>query len=134
LHGYGDVLPDQVRENDLKREGHGISQELAFHVTHMGVVQTIPHVWDLSWLLPWASLRADRCVEDVLALAPHSKIMLGSGQHGIPKFVWLAKIAKRALSTVLTSAASSGLVAEQQATETAQLICHQNAQRLYRFY
>ncbi len=93
----------------------------------------LPHVWiDLSWTLPWTSLRFDRAIEDVLAIAPHSKIMLGSGQHGIPEISWLAAhVAKDSLSAVLSEAVSRGNIGRAQAEASARMICVDNARRLY---
>jgi uncharacterized protein len=94
-----------------------------------------PHVWlDTSWTIPWGSLENDRCLEELLALAPHSKIMCGSGQHGIPEIGWLAAIvARTSLATVLEEKVKKGLLAESQATTSAEMILYKNAKRLYRF-
>jgi len=92
-----------------------------------------PHVWvDLGWTIPWVSLGSSQVVEEVLSIAPHSKIMLGSGQHGIPEIAWLSgKILKSALKAVLTNAVMSDYISEQQAYNTAEMLCYGNAKRLY---
>jgi predicted TIM-barrel fold metal-dependent hydrolase len=93
----------------------------------------LPHVWvDLSWTLPWTSLRFDRSIEDVLAIAPHSKILLGSGQHGIPEISWLASlVAKDSLASTLSDAVARGIIGRVQAETSARMICFENARRLY---
>ncbi|MFH1574017.1 MAG: amidohydrolase family protein [Acidobacteriota bacterium] len=97
------------------------------------LAHTLPHVWvDMSQMTPWASLCLAECYRDVMAWAPWSKIVVGSGGHGTPEIAWLAaKTAKIALSTVFTEAVSSGLVTEKQAASAARMILHDNAARLY---
>jgi len=92
-----------------------------------------PHVWvDLSWSLPWISLNFAQCLLEVLGVASHAKILLGSGQHGIPEISWLAaKTAKSALSAVMEELVQQNLLAESQARETAEFLLYKNAARLY---
>lgn len=94
-----------------------------------------PHVWvDVSWTLPWSSLGFNQVLEEVLALAPHTKIMMGSGQHGIPEMAWIAaKVTKASLRSVFEQAVQSDLIAEQQAYKSAELLLYGNAKRLYGF-
>jgi predicted TIM-barrel fold metal-dependent hydrolase len=97
------------------------------------LAHTFPHVWvDISQITPWASLRIVECYKDVMAWAPLSKVMIGSGQHGIPEIAWLAaKTAKIALTEVLGDATRLNLMSQQGAEETARMILHDNASRLY---
>lgn len=97
------------------------------------LAHTFPHVWiDLSQVSPWASLRIVECYRDVMAWAPLSKIVIGSGGHGSPEIAWLAALtAKIALTEVLGDAARLGLMAPKQVEAAARLILHDNAARLY---
>jgi len=102
---------------------------------HAGqLAHTFPHVWvDMGQMTPWASLALTECYRDVMAWAPLSKIVIGSGGHGTPEIAWLAaKTAKIALSEVLENAIRSGLMTEAQAEKTGRMILHDNAARLYK--
>jgi predicted TIM-barrel fold metal-dependent hydrolase len=97
------------------------------------MAHTFPHLWvDMGQVSPWASLRIVACYRDVMAWAPLSKIVIGSGGHGTPEIAWLAaKTAKIALAEVLGDAVKSGLIAEKYAESVARMILHDNAARLY---
>ncbi len=97
------------------------------------MAHTFPHVWvDMSQITPWGSLRIVECYRDVLAWAPLSKIVIGSGGHGTPEIAWLAaKTAKTALSRVLTEAVEQNLLTESQANTAGRMILCGNAARLY---
>ena len=92
-----------------------------------------PHVWvDMGQMTPWASLRIAECYRDVMAWAPLSKIVVGSGGHGTPEIAWLAaKTAKIALAEVLGDAVRLNLMEKKDAETTARMILHDNAARLY---
>ena len=97
------------------------------------MAHTFPHVWvDMGQVSPWASLRIVECYRDVMAWAPLSKIVIGSGGHGSPEIAWLAaKTAKIALAEVLGDAVRLGLMANKHAETAARMILHGNAARLY---
>jgi len=87
---------------------------------------------DLSWPLPWVGLEFKQILRSALAIAPHSKILLGSGQNHIPEFSWAAaKIARKALEGVMNEYVQDGLLTEEQARESAEMLLYRNAQRLY---
>jgi predicted TIM-barrel fold metal-dependent hydrolase len=94
-----------------------------------------PHVWiDLSWTLPWNSMNIAQCLVEMLGVAPHSKIMFGTGQHELPEMVWMAsKIARSSLACVMEDLVSKNLISIPQAQETAEQLLYKNAKRLYRF-
>ena len=88
---------------------------------------------DLGWSLPWLSLNIENILEEVISVAPHSKIMLGSGQHDHAEIVWAAsKIIKKALANVLEKKVKAGYLSKEQAIETAEQILYKNALRLYK--
>ena len=97
------------------------------------LAHTFPHVWvDMGQMTPWASLRIAECYRDVMAWAPLSKIVIGSGGHGTPEIAWLAgKTAKIALAEVLNDAVRLALMTEKQAEAAGNMILHDNAARLY---
>ena len=65
-------------------------------------------------------------------MAPHSKIMLGTGQHDHAEMSWLAaRIAKSSLANVMENQVKRGLLSEKQAIETAEMLLYKNALRLY---
>jgi predicted TIM-barrel fold metal-dependent hydrolase len=97
------------------------------------MAHSFPNVWvDMSQVTPWASLRIVECYSDVMAWAPLSKIVIGSGGHGSPEIAWLAALtAKTALTEVLGDAIKLGLMAPEYAEKAARMILHDNAARLY---
>ena len=98
------------------------------------MAQGFPHVWvDMGQMTPWASLGIAECYRDVMAWAPLSKIVVGSGGHGTPEIAWLAaKTAKIALAEVLKDGIRLELISKRDAETAANMILHDNAARLYR--
>ena len=87
---------------------------------------------DISQTLPWESLGIAPMLEEILALAPHNRILCGSGQHGCPETAWAAaKVAKAALASVMEKLVSQGLLSENQAVRSARMVLSENAIRLY---
>jgi predicted TIM-barrel fold metal-dependent hydrolase len=97
------------------------------------MAHTFPHLWvDMGQVSPWASLRLVECYRDVMAWAPLSKIVIGSGGHGSPEIAWLAaKSAKIALTEVMNDSVRLGLLDEKYAETVGQMILHDNGARLY---
>ncbi len=103
-------------------------------IQHAGAMaHAFPHVWvDIGWTTPWISQRIVECYRDLIAMAPLSKLMIGSGGHGSPEIAWLAgQTAKIALGEVMTDAVRLGLMTEKDAEKTGRMILHDNAARLY---
>ncbi len=87
----------------------------------------------MGQMTPWASLRLVECYREVMAWAPLSKLVIGSGGHGTPEIAWLAaKTAKIALSEVMGDAVRLELMTEAQAKKFGRMILHDNAARLYK--
>jgi hypothetical protein len=97
------------------------------------VAHSIPHLWvDIGWVTPWLSLRIAECYRELMAYAPLSKLVVGSGGHQTPEIAWLAALtAKIALRETLSDAVRMGLMTRGQAERTGRLIAHDNAARLY---
>jgi predicted TIM-barrel fold metal-dependent hydrolase len=92
-----------------------------------------PQVWlDIGWVTPWTSLRAIECMRAYMAVAPLSRLMIGTGGHGTPEVAWLgAKVAKLALSAVLDESVTRGLMPWTSAARVASMILYENAVALY---
>lgn len=87
---------------------------------------------DMSQTLPWESLGMKTMFEEVIALAPHNRIIMGSGQHGCPETAWLAaKTAKAALAKVAEDITEQGMLSDKQAQRLSKMILSENALRLY---
>ena len=91
-----------------------------------------PNVYmDFSQTLPWEGMGLVSMLEDALSLAPHDKIMLGSGQHFYSETAWLAaRTAKAALAKALEDITDQKLLNEQQALRSARMILSENAIRI----
>ena len=92
-----------------------------------------PNVYlDLSQTLPWQSMAFSRILEDALSIAPHDKILLGTGQHWYAEMVWVAaKIAKSSLAFVMDRLVAQNLLSHTQALQSAAMILSRNAFRVY---
>lgn len=97
------------------------------------MAHAFPNVYvDLAWVLPWIALDFDRCLQDLLEIAPSSKILLGSGQHNIPEIAWMSSmIARRSLKHVMNHLVESDIVSEKQAFTMAEQIMYKNACKMY---
>jgi hypothetical protein len=72
------------------------------------------------------------CYRELIAMAPLSKLMVGSGGHDTPEISWLSgKMAKVALGEVMTEAVHQGLMGTPDAERTGRMILYDNAARLY---
>jgi hypothetical protein len=93
----------------------------------------LPNVWmDLSEGVPFATTAADRIFATALEMAPINRILYGSDAFAGPEQIWLgAKLAKAALSRVLTDLCQKDLVTEEDARVTARAILAGNARALY---
>lgn len=93
-----------------------------------------PNIYlDLSQTLPWQSILFTRVLEDALSVAPHDKIVLGTGQHWYAEMVWLSSnIAKASLAHVLENLVAQNLLSRKQAEKSAAMLLSENALRVYR--
>jgi predicted TIM-barrel fold metal-dependent hydrolase len=86
---------------------------------------------DLSMTVPMLNFTAHRALEDVLGMAPTSKILYGSDAPSLVDFLWLGAVSiRRSLGRVLSNWMEQGLP-ESEAERIAHQILHQNAERLY---
>jgi predicted TIM-barrel fold metal-dependent hydrolase len=97
------------------------------------LAHALPQIWvDIGWVTPWISLRIVECYRELVAMAPLSKLMIGSGGHGTPEIAWLAaKVAKTALAEVFEDAVRLGFMVARQAEQAGRMILQDNAARLY---
>ncbi len=104
------------------------------YMQHLAIMaHTYPNLYvDLGWVLPWNSIDFTQTLREMLGVAPHSKILLGSGGHYIPETAWVAaKVAKRALEVVMEQAVVEGTLSKEQAQETAEQLLYKNGYKLY---
>ena len=88
---------------------------------------------DLSLAVPLLRPVLPYLLQDVLALAPPTKILYGSDAHSQPEMFWLgAQYGRWALGKILTEWIHDDMVEEHEALEIAQRICFRNALGLYR--
>ena len=87
---------------------------------------------DLSMTLPLLNHTSTRALEDVLGMAPASKVLYGSDAPGIPDFLWLGAVAwRRALDRLLTDWVEHDGMPESQAQLIARRIFYENSRTLY---
>ena len=86
---------------------------------------------DLSMTVPMLNFSSPRALEDVLGMAPTSKVLYGSDAPSLVDFLWLGAVSiRRTLVQVLSGWVQQGLP-ETEAERIAHQILHQNAERLY---
>ncbi len=104
------------------------------YTRHAGLMAySFPNIYvDTSWVLPWNALGYRTSLEDVLGVCPHTKILMGTGQHGLPELAWASsKICKVTLADLLEDQVRMGLLSTKQAETTAVQLLSGNAKRLY---
>jgi len=88
---------------------------------------------DLSLAVPLLRPVLPYLLQEVLALAPPTKLLYGSDAHSQPEMFWLsAQYGRWALGKILTEWINDDTVEEHEALEIAQRICFRNALELYR--
>lgn len=104
-----------------------------FHGEAAYIANVLPRVYcDVSEGVPFAGHAARRIFREVLELAPLSKVVYGSDGFSLPEINYTsAKLGKQALVGALTDIMAEGMLSEDEAYETAQLILSGNARQLY---
>jgi uncharacterized protein len=88
---------------------------------------------DLSLAVPLLRPVLPHLLQEVLALAPPTKLLYGSDAHSQPEMFWLsAQYGRWALGKILTEWINDDTLEEHEALEIAQRICFRNALELYR--
>lgn len=88
---------------------------------------------DVSLAIPLAGVAARRVLEEVLELAPTSKLLYASDGHTIPDLFWLAgRLMKRALHETVADLVSAGVFNAMESEEVIAAILRDNAERVYR--
>lgn len=98
------------------------------------MINQFPNVYvDLSEMVPYASIGAERALFTILEMGPVNKIMFGSDSNFVPEVGWFAAIYfRKCLEKVLNGLIEDGVVDEDYAMEMAEMILHQNAERIYK--
>ncbi len=125
----------EMLNNDEFYRSHIVLLHCSYpHTRNVAVMaNTYPNIWaDMAQVLPWASFNFAQIVEEIIAMAPNSKITFGTGSHNHPELNWMsAKIAKSALEFTLENCVKRGVLTIPQAVETAEQLLYKNALRLY---
>jgi uncharacterized protein len=88
---------------------------------------------DTSLVVPLLCPRVPQLLQELLALAPATKILYGSDGHSQPEMYWLgARYARWAMGIVLRRVIEEGTLGAQEAQDIAERICFRNALGLYR--
>jgi predicted TIM-barrel fold metal-dependent hydrolase len=88
--------------------------------------------FDLSLSLTLNSSQAKLLFEDALAVAPYSKVLIGTDGHSVPETYWFASIsARRGLKDCLEGLIEKHILTEQQCLDVASHLFFKNAQILY---
>ncbi len=87
---------------------------------------------DVSLTLPLVGPGGQRAVEEVLELAPTSKVLYGSDAAGLAESIWLGALAiRRALDGALGNLLAAGALLPAEATRIAEQVLWRNAVALY---
>ena len=88
---------------------------------------------DASCMNPWHAVNFPNVISEYLGICPHSKLMLGTGQHHFPELCWAAaKIARASLEHVFNENIKLGMLTDSQAMDSAVKIMNRNVKALYR--
>ena len=88
---------------------------------------------DLSLMLPLLRPVLAHLLQELLALAPATKVLYGSDAHSQPELFWLgARYGRWTLGKILADWIDDDTVEAHDALEIAQRICFRNALELYR--
>lgn len=95
-----------------------------------------PNVYvDVSLSLTFCGMGGDQFMEELLSKAPHTKIVIGSGQVAFPEKAWLAaKVARETLKRVLGKAVANGFMTDAMAQASGENILFRNAARIHRLF
>ena len=89
---------------------------------------------DLSMTLPALGYTSARGLEDVLGIAPASKLLYGSDAPGLPDYFWLGAVVWRdALGGLLADWTEHRGLPSAEAEGLAHMVLHENAEALYDF-
>lgn len=112
----------------LVHGGYPWTREAAF------MVSVLENVYlDLSLISPFATFGVAKALEDVLAIAPVSKVMHGSDAFRLPEMNWVGALyTRQALAAVLGRLKGEGAISLKFALTAAEGILSGNARTVYR--
>jgi predicted TIM-barrel fold metal-dependent hydrolase len=101
------------------------------HAAHMAY--NFPNVYlDMGWVFPWTALAHNLILEEVMSIAPLSKVFYGAGCHTGPEPAYIgAMVIKRTLASALSNLIEDKYLTKRQAEEIAHQILHRNVENLY---
>jgi uncharacterized protein len=88
---------------------------------------------DISLVVPLLGPLVPHLLQELLALAPVTKILYGSDGHSQPEMCWLgARYGRWAIGVALRRMLGEGTIAAQEVQDIAERVCFRNALELYR--
>lgn len=105
------------------------------YVAETGImVNEYPNVYvDLSEMIPFAGIAAERTLLTLLEMCPVNKIIYGSDNNSVPETAWFSAIYfRRYLEKVLNRLIDDGVIDDAYAMEMAEMIMYRNAERIYK--
>lgn len=104
-----------------------------WHRSAACMVAALPNVYlDLSFVAPYVHWSLERVLEEILAVAPVTKILYGSDGYNLPEMNWFAaRLCRRALKAYLLSLVEDKAVRPEYALWVASRILSENAAELY---
>lgn len=87
---------------------------------------------DISLAVPLTSVDIHAVLQEMLGVAPYTKVLYSSDAHTLPEMYWLAaEVARRELGRALQQLVDEGWLTRAEAMDAARAILHDNAIRLY---
>ncbi len=87
---------------------------------------------DLGLTVPLAGSNCAALLDEAIGVAPAHKILASSDGHAVPEFQWFAaRLFRASLVQVLANVVDQDILTEREAIETAAMILHANAERIY---
>lgn len=143
--GFGDPDQDIVKSNPaylrplFEGEKYRGAKLVLLHASYpyartLGYLASVyPNVYaDFGLAIPFVAGEARAVLRELLGLAPASKVLYSSDAFHIPELYYLGAIlGRRALGEVLDEYIRDDLLTPPAAERMAQMILHENAQRVY---
>jgi predicted TIM-barrel fold metal-dependent hydrolase len=101
------------------------------HLAHLAAIYA--NVWmDLSLAIPFATVGIPSMLQEVLGMAPLSKILFATDAFTMPEIFWIAaRWGRWGLGKVFGEMISESFLGEEEALAAARAILGGNAQQLY---
>jgi predicted TIM-barrel fold metal-dependent hydrolase len=129
-HLYNLLQDERTRKAKivLTHGGYPYTEEAAF------LTSAYPNVYlDFSQTIPFISIGVKNRLQNLLEMAPTTKIMYGSDGFNIPEIHWFSAVhTEMALKSLLAELKDQGICTEEEGLRIAQDFLADNAKRLYK--